>query len=235
MWRLAILWTLFFTSAAIAAEQEASASTPARVGNRTAVIEFSAIGGAKPTALTTVSTESIALSDLAKSLLRTGKLDLNSPGISKLSDDRYRLTVSLPIPNDGDPLPPDTTPPVARIRQCPVYPFKLVEANVTGGAVIRLSIDEKAHLQKVELVSASHPEFGPVAVQAVGKWVYAKPAMKSGKPVSVSMLQLITFEFDGGKQAPLLWQIAPEPHLPEFIVMTSPQDKPATVGETGSK
>jgi hypothetical protein len=232
---LATLWVLTMASVAVGSEPKVTAAVPAKAGNRIAVIEFSSGSDAKPTDLKVVSTESLPLSEMAQSLLVSGKIGFNSPGVTKLADDRYRLTASFPVPNDGEPLPTDVTPPVPRLRPCPVYPYKLAESNVTGGVVLRLSIDEKARLQKVELVSASHPEFGPVAIQAVEKWLFAKPAMKDGKPAAVSMLQLLTFEFDGGKQAPLPWQITPEPHLPEYIVTTNPRTKPASAAPANSE
>ncbi len=199
-----------------------SEQPPQKVGTRTAVIDFVEKDGAKPVDLQVVSTESLAVSDMASSLLQTGQIDAHTKGVSKLSEDHYRLTVSFPVSDDEGPLAAGITPPVARIRPCPVYPNQFREHNITGGVVLRLSIDEKAVLRKVEFVSASRPDFVPAAIQAVEKWVFAKPAMKDGKPVAVTMLQLITFEFEGGRPAPLPWQISREPALPQYTVTTSP-------------
>lgn len=43
--------------------------------------------------------------------------------------------------------------------------------------------------------------------------------MKEGKPVTVTLMQLVTFEMPAGASAPLGWQISPEPCLPPFTVL----------------
>jgi len=153
------------------------------------------------------------------SLLRTGQLKSDSKGVTKVAENRYRLDVTYSVPDDEIPLPADVTPPVPRIQPVPVYPYDLRQKNTAGGVLLRLTIDEKARVKKVEVVRASHPAFASCAVQAVEKWVIGKPALKDGKPAAITLFQLLTFETHGGPSAPLGWRISPEPCLSPFTVL----------------
>jgi TonB family protein len=72
--------------------------------------------------------------------------------------------------------------PKALSRRPPVYPSTLREAGRPGEALIEFYIDEKGDAQLPRIVSASAPEFGYAAAQAVATWRF-EPPMKNGKPV----------------------------------------------------
>ena len=67
-------------------------------------------------------------------------------------------------------------------RRPPVYPSVLREAGRPGEALIEFYIDPKGDAQLPRIVSASVPEFGYAAAQAVSTWRF-EPPMKAGKAV----------------------------------------------------
>lgn len=67
-------------------------------------------------------------------------------------------------------------------RRPPIYPTALEREGRPGEAVIEFYIDEKGDAQLPRIVSASAPEFGYAAAQAVNTWRFTPPR-KGGKPV----------------------------------------------------
>lgn len=67
-------------------------------------------------------------------------------------------------------------------RRPPAYPLALREAGEPGHALIEFYIDETGDAQLPRVVSASGPDFGFSAVQAVATWRFTPPK-KGGKPV----------------------------------------------------
>jgi TonB family protein len=72
--------------------------------------------------------------------------------------------------------------PKALSRRPPVYPSALREVGQPGEALIEFCIDEKGDAQLPRVVSATAPEFGYAAAQAVATWRF-EPPMKNRKPV----------------------------------------------------
>ncbi len=72
--------------------------------------------------------------------------------------------------------------PKALSRRPPVYPSSLRKAGQPGEALIEFCIDENGDAQLPRIVSASAPEFGYSAAQAVSTWRF-EPPLKNGKPV----------------------------------------------------
>lgn len=72
-------------------------------------------------------------------------------------------------------------PPQPLSRRPPVYPLALRNAGQTGEAVIEFYIDAEGDAQLPRVVSASAPEFGYAAAQAVATWRFTPPR-KGGKP-----------------------------------------------------
>jgi TonB family protein len=66
-------------------------------------------------------------------------------------------------------------PPQPISRRAPVYPSSLEQAGLAGEAVIEFFIDEKGDAQLPRVISATSPEFGYAAAQAVGTWRFAPP------------------------------------------------------------
>lgn len=83
------------------------------------------------------------------------------------------------------PLKPVSTRP-------PTYPTALREAGQDGEAVIEFYLDERGDAQLPRVVSATAPEFGYSAVQAVATWRFMAPR-KAGKGVVVRVQQAVKF------------------------------------------
>jgi TonB family protein len=67
-------------------------------------------------------------------------------------------------------------------RRPPVYPSSLHEADQPGEALIEFYIDKNGDAQLPRVVSATAPEFGFAAAQAVSTWRY-EPPLLNGKAV----------------------------------------------------
>lgn len=74
----------------------------------------------------------------------------------------------------------------------PVYPTALEKAGQAGEAIIEFYIDKNGDVQLPRVISATAPEFGYSAVQAVATWRF-EPGWKSGKPVVVRAQIPVTF------------------------------------------
>ncbi len=72
--------------------------------------------------------------------------------------------------------------PVA--QRPPAYPSALMEAGVSGAAMIEFYVDKKGDAQLPRIVSATAPEFGYAAMQAIATWRF-EPAKRRGKAVVV--------------------------------------------------
>lgn len=77
-------------------------------------------------------------------------------------------------------------------RRRPVYPSALREAGQDGEAVIEFFIDEQGDAQLPRIVSATAPEFGYAAAQAVATWRFTRPR-RGGKPAVVRAKVPVTF------------------------------------------
>ena len=90
--------------------------------------------------------------------------------------------------------------PKALSRRPPVYPGVLREAGQPGEALIEFYIDPKGDAQLPRIVSASAPEFGYAAAQAVATWRF-EPPMKEGKPVIARAQIPVNFQLHEAAQA----------------------------------
>ena len=73
-------------------------------------------------------------------------------------------------------------PPKPRSCRSPVFPSTLRRAGAPGTAEIEFFIDENGDAQLPRIISASAPEFGYAAAQAVATWRFDSP-LKAGKKV----------------------------------------------------
>ncbi len=65
----------------------------------------------------------------------------------------------------------------------PPYPSALLRRELEGSATVRVLIGPDGHVSKVEIVTASHPDFGAATQkQALVKWRF-QPATRGGVPV----------------------------------------------------
>lgn len=77
-------------------------------------------------------------------------------------------------------------------RQRELYPPALRAAKAEGDAVVEFIVDRRGRPQLVEVVSATHPEFGWSAATTVNAWRFEPPVSK-GDPVAIRVRQSITF------------------------------------------
>lgn len=92
--------------------------------------------------------------------------------------------------------PKDLDAPLTPLaRWSPAFPSKLVETHRTGEAVIEFFVDELGDVQLPRVISASAPEFGYAAAQAVSTWRF-KPPEVAGKRVVVRARLPMTFSVD---------------------------------------
>lgn len=70
----------------------------------------------------------------------------------------------------------------------PIYPRSLIDSAVAGEAVVEVLVDEQGSVRLPRVVSATRPEFGYAAVQAVSAWRFNTP-ISQGKP-SVARIRI---------------------------------------------
>ena len=204
-----------------AAEVPAERLPPKEIGSRTVILSFTVDENAKPLAVAVVSSEAAGLNPWATAMIKAGQVKTTSPGVVKVAERKYRANISFALEGDGAALPSNITLPKAQFQPAPRYPFELARADTSGGVLLRLTIGEKANIEKVEVVRASHREFSDAVLTAVKKWRFAEPARKAGMPIAVTLYQLITFEIAGKTPALWEWQMCPEPAFPEYTVSGS--------------
>jgi TonB family protein len=199
-------------------------SGPKVVGARDIVLEFETRDQGRQGNSRIISSEAPILDSWAASLIWRRELKPGSPGVTKIGKNRYRAVLSFPIEGDEPILARDKTLPTPLSQPNPDYPAVLRKDGSVGGAILKLTIDSAGKLTETELVRASHPEFGPAALEAVRKWTFAKPATQAGKPIEITLFQLISFELRRSqprveiKRPDWRWIVSPEPALPRKVV-----------------
>jgi TonB family protein len=74
--------------------------------------------------------------------------------------------------------------PEIRLVSLPAYPRNLLLEKVTGSALVSVTLDQLGSVQEVNVIEATHPEFGAATKAMMQNWDMA-PALKNGKPVAV--------------------------------------------------
>ncbi|MDR2674162.1 MAG: TonB family protein [Opitutaceae bacterium] len=85
------------------------------------------------------------------------------------------------------------TPPATRGVIHPVYPYALYAGKARGSATLLMIIDPEGRVIMVEVLEATHPEFGESGKAAVEHFEF-KPAAFEGKPVTGGLK--IEFKFE---------------------------------------
>jgi TonB family protein len=73
------------------------------------------------------------------------------------------------------------TPPVVKVVAPVVYPFKLLQDNITGSAKVTVIVDPEGNVREVQILEATHPEFG-LATRGMVQSSEFEPATKDDKP-----------------------------------------------------
>lgn len=75
-------------------------------------------------------------------------------------------------------------PPRPIHQPAPAYPEELKARRITGGAELRVVIDERGDVKDIMVEAATNEEFGRSAAAAVAQWRY-EPALKGGQPCAI--------------------------------------------------
>lgn len=102
------------------------------------------------------------------------------------------LAVGAPLPAQEPAAEAILKNPVSTKRVAPVHPLELAKNMVNGRAVVECLITDTGAVRDVKVLSASRPEFGQAAEEAVRQWEF-QPGVKGGQPVAVRLQ--IPFEF----------------------------------------
>lgn len=133
---------------------------------------------------------------------------------------KARAPFDFPIEGDEGPEANKAPKPALREAPLPVYPAALAAAGEVGGAILELAIGADGAVQGVNIMRASHPEFGQAAQAAAAQWKFA-PAQKDGVAVASRWRVAINFSVDN-KEAEWKWRIAPRPSLGSFTAVRPP-------------
>lgn len=129
--------------------------------------------------------------------------------------------LSRPVP--APPAAPVLTrPPVLRTPAQAVYPTSLFAQNIAGEAVLVVDIDAEGAVDRVEVQSSTHPDFGIAALDA-GAALAFTPALIDNVPGAIRIEYRYTF-------AP---QVAPPPATP--AVAEAPINFTGLVREAGTR
>lgn len=127
------------------------------------------------------------------------KVDFPMPPIERPPGSHYgnRIPAVIGDPN-GDPngnpcwnvshikLLRDTdldSPPQARVRVAPDYPFALRKAGIEGTVLVEFHVDSTGRVEQARVLRSSHREFEEPTLRAVRKWQFA-PGRYQGRAVA---------------------------------------------------
>ncbi len=88
------------------------------------------------------------------------------------------------LPKNTAGLPPEFQydfPPIIKVVAPVVYPVDLLRKNIEGSARVSVTIDPEGEVREVEILEATHREFGFATRAMMQSWIF-QPAMKQGKP-----------------------------------------------------
>ncbi|HUG11834.1 MAG TPA: energy transducer TonB [Opitutaceae bacterium] len=74
--------------------------------------------------------------------------------------------------------------PVVLKAVIPQYPWKLRRDGIEGIATVDMQVDSSGRVVSAELVRATTPEFGRLALAAAKEWTFV-PASANGKPTTM--------------------------------------------------
>ncbi|MCM2274518.1 MAG: energy transducer TonB [Candidatus Didemnitutus sp.] len=215
---------LAYGKACSAQSTEAAAETEAHQSGGYAMIfdlHVDATGNVER--IETVATESNRLSELAMALLLRKKFP------EKLVDGQVvaqviRYPLFFPVEDDLGAEANAAPMPQPILQMMPTVPLKLRKALLPGGALLKVWVDHKGRTTKVDLVRASHEDYGRAAAEAVKQWKF-RPAVKDGNPVDSWFHAGITFSFELNDQRRIdpswEWYAPPRPAVELYEVTLS--------------
>ncbi len=88
------------------------------------------------------------------------------------------------------------TPPVAIRTVNPKHPAELLKKLVNGDAEIDCLVTAEGRVADARVLTASHPQFGEAAVEAVREWEF-RPAERNGTPIAMRVRIPISYQLSG--------------------------------------
>lgn len=74
----------------------------------------------------------------------------------------------------------------------PTYPAELMADKISGEATVQFTVRADGTVTDLQVVSSSHPAFGPAAVAAIAQWKFG-PGQKDGRAVNTTMRVPVKF------------------------------------------
>ena len=137
------------------------------------------------------------------------------------------LPFFFPVEYDEGPNANDAPKPTLLTGKALVFPEALVAKRENGGAILELTISDHGIVQRVKVLSSSHPACGEAAAATAKTWTFI-PAKKDGLPIQSRWRIAIAFNADG-KLGDYKWRVAPRPSLGAYVV---PMATPSTQNST---
>lgn len=103
------------------------------------------------------------------------------------------------LPRNTEKLPPEfqyDVPPVIKVVAPVVYPGELLRRNIRGTANVSVVIDPKGEVREVNILDATHPEFGLATRAMMQSWTFY-PARKKDQPTWATFMFSQRFDRDG--------------------------------------
>lgn len=152
-----------------------------------------------PTEISEVALDATLLTRLA---ISSDKADVDEPSsgpkVEQDDDSRAAATLSAELPASTSPQPVAAgldvkQPPEFSGNRPPRYPALARQQGLDGTVLLRLSIDDRGHVENVEVArSSGHPILDAAAANAVRTWK-GRPATRGGKPVATVELLPVRF------------------------------------------
>ena len=92
--------------------------------------------------------------------------------------------------------------PAAQLAVWPTYPVALLRNRVQGSAKVRMSVAPDGQVQAVELLAATHPEFGQAARAMAAAWRFETSRVPGGALRSIEHEQLFSSAKSGETGVP---------------------------------
>jgi TonB family protein len=186
----------------------------------TVTVEFSVDPAGSVTDARVVKSEARALNSVTLATVLAGRVNprpLPAPGSGPQPVTR-QIFYPVPAYDSGKPLPAGVELPRPVFQPSPAYPFEYRRSKMTGGVWLSVTVGPEGTVTACKIIRASHPQFGPVAEQAVRLWKF-KPATLNGRPVETTFNVPVSFQI-AGEDFSWLWLVAPAPSADTFAVIT---------------
>ena len=133
--------------------------------------------------------------------------------------------LALALPLLAPPAGAQTRGPVETKHVNPVYPDNLLRTEQQGNVLLIGRIDTEGRVRDLLVVSTTHKDFSPAAIEAVRAWQF-RPATRDGKPVEVFANVAVRFRLQNEKRGQI-----PEPILGDLAISPADASGKATAPE----